>query len=251
MDLYHPRWSLRDLQVAEERYLRSCGVSALTSQLPKWTKIYPPFRGLARIATCKTVLQFIRAVLFYSVFAEISTKSRAPDSVLLSALHLLALALDVCFQQKESRDQSFDAPDSIPLLLFAAEEIEEGLAYGFGRQSLLSLLILLMKMHKKEGRENLLEAGSCNLSSLVESLLKKFSEIDSHCMGKVQQLAPEILGYLSQSVPTSTTSRPAETSDSEKRKAKARERQAAILVRRFLLVKHLFFLFISIFLKQK
>ncbi|XP_008442546.2 E3 ubiquitin-protein ligase PRT6 isoform X1 [Cucumis melo] len=229
LDLYHPRWSLRDLQVAEERYLRSCGVSALTSQLPKWTKIYPPFRGLARIATCKTVLQFIRAVLFYSVFAEISTKSRAPDSVLLSALHLLALALDVCFQQKESRDQSFDAPDSIPLLLFAAEEIEEGLAYGFGRQSLLSLLILLMKMHKKEGRENLLEAGSCNLSSLVESLLKKFSEIDSHCMGKVQQLAPEILGYLSQSVPTSTTSRPAETSDSEKRKAKARERQAAIL----------------------
>ncbi|XP_038903784.1 E3 ubiquitin-protein ligase PRT6 isoform X2 [Benincasa hispida] len=229
LDLYHPRWSLRDLQVAEERYLRSCGVSALTSQLPKWTNIYPPFRGLARIATCKTVLQFIRAVLFYSVFAEISTKSRAPDSVLLSALHLLALALDICLQQKESSDQSFYAQDSIPLLLFAAEEIDEGLAYGFGRQSLLSLLVLLMKMHRKEGRENLLEAGSCNLSSLVESLLKKFSEIDSHCMGKVQQLAPEILGYLSQSVPTSNTNRPSGTSDSEKRKAKARERQAAIL----------------------
>lgn len=229
LDLYHPRWSLRDLQVAEERYLRSCGVSALTSQLPKWTKVYPPFKGLTRIATCKTVLQFIRAVLFYSVFAEISTKSRAPDSVLLSALHLLALALDICFQQKESSDQSFYARDSIPLLLFAAEEIDEGLAYGFGRQSLLSLLILLMKMHKKGGRENLLEAGSCNLSSLVESLLKKFSEIDCHCMGKVQQLAPEILGYLPQSVPTSNTNRSGGTSDSEKRKAKARERQAAIL----------------------
>ncbi|XP_023528608.1 E3 ubiquitin-protein ligase PRT6 [Cucurbita pepo subsp. pepo] len=229
LDLYHPRWSLRDLQVAEERYLRSCSVSALTSQLPKWTKTYPPFKGLARIATCKTVLQFVRAVLFYSVFTEKSTKSRAPDSVLLSALHLLALALDICFQQKESSDQSFYGPDSIPLLLFAAEEIDEGLAYGFGRQSLLSLLILLMKMHKKEGRENFLEAGSCNLSSLVESLLKKFSEVDSHCMGKVQQLAPEILGYLSESLPSSNSNRPSRSSDSEKRKAKARERQAAIL----------------------
>ncbi|XP_023539127.1 E3 ubiquitin-protein ligase PRT6-like [Cucurbita pepo subsp. pepo] len=229
LDLYHPRWSLRDLQIAEERYLRSCGVSALTSQLPKWTKIYPPFRGLARIATCKTVLQIVRAVLFYSVFTEKSTKSRAPDSVLLTALHLLALALDICFMQKESSNQSLYARDSIPLLLFADEEIDEGLTCGFGRQSLLSLLILLMKMHKEEGRENLLQAGSCNLSSLVGSLLKKFSEIDSCCMGKLQQLAPEILGYRTQSVPSSNTNSPSATSDIEKRKAKARERQAAIL----------------------
>lgn len=240
LDLYHPRWSLRDLQIAEERYLRSCGASALTSQLPKWTKIYPPFRGLARIATCKAVLQIIRAVLFYSVFTDKSTKSRAPDSVLLTALHLLALALDICFQRKESSDQSFCSEDSIPLLLFADEEVDEGLTYGLGRQSLLSLLILLMKMHKKEGRENLLEAGSCNLSSLVESLLKKFSEIDSRCMGKIRQHAPEILGYLSQSLPSSDPNSLSETSDSDKLKAKARERQAAILVRCYLRIYSLF-----------
>lgn len=179
-------------------------------------------------------------MLLYSVFSWKSTKSRAPDSVLLSALHLLALALDICFQQKESSDQSFYARDSIPLLLFADEEIDEGLTCGLGRQSLLSLLILLMRMHKKEGRENLLEPGSCNLFSLVESLLKKFSEIDPHCMGKVQRLAPEILGYLPLSVWSSNTNSLNGASDSEKRKAKARERQAAMLVRFLFLLLLLF-----------
>src|ERR1044072_4873909 len=89
LDLYHPRWNSKDLQVAEERYLRFCSVSALTTQLPRWTKIYPPLKEIARIATCKVVLQIIRAVLFYAVVTFKSAESRAPDGVLLPALHLL------------------------------------------------------------------------------------------------------------------------------------------------------------------
>ncbi|KAJ0566828.1 putative carboxypeptidase U [Helianthus annuus] len=47
LDLYHPRWNSRDLQVAEERYMRFCNVSALTNQFPKWSKIYPPLNGFS------------------------------------------------------------------------------------------------------------------------------------------------------------------------------------------------------------
>lgn len=229
LDIYHPRWSSRDLQVAEERYLRFCSVSALTAQLPRWTKIYYPLESIAGIATCKVVLQVIRAVLFYAVFTDKSTDSRAPYGVLLTALHLLALALDVCFQKSKFGDQSCDIGGSTPLLDFADEEIAEGLNNGTGKQSLLSLLVFLMGMYKKDGADNFLEAGNCNLSSLIESLLKKFAEIDSRCMTKLQQLAPEIVSHLSQSLPRDYNSGPFSASDSEKRKTKARERQAAIL----------------------
>ncbi|KAH9672311.1 E3 ubiquitin-protein ligase PRT6 [Citrus sinensis] len=229
LDIYHPRWSSRDLQVAEERYLRFCSVSALTAQLPRWTKIYYPLESIAGIATCKVVLQVIRAVLFYAVFTDNPTDSRAPYGVLLTALHLLALALDVCFQKKKSGDQSCDIGGSTPILDFASEEIAEGLNNGAGKQSLLSLLVFLMGMYKKDGADNFLEAGNCNLSSVIESLLKKFAEIDSRCMTKLQQLAPEIVSHLSQSLPRDDTSGSFSASDSEKRKAKARERQAAIL----------------------
>lgn len=240
LDIYHPRWSSRDLQVAEERYLRFCSVSALTAQLPRWTKIYYPLESIAGIATCKGVLQVIRAVLFYAVFTDKPTDSRAPYGVLLTALHLLALALDVCFQKKKSGDQSCDIGGSTPILDFASEEIAEGLNNGAGKQSLLSLLVFLMGMYKKDGADNFLEAGNCNLSSVIESLLKKFAEIDSRCMTKLQQLAPEIVSHLSQSLPRDDTSGSFSASDSEKRKAKARERQAAILVRYFVFLFYCF-----------
>lgn len=229
LDLYHPRWNSRDLQVAEERYLRFCGVSALTTQLPRWSKIYSPLKGVARIATCKAVIQIVHAVLYYAVFTDESTESRAPDTVLITALHLLSLALDICFQQKDSNDRSCYDGDSIPLLAYAGEKVDEGLNYGAGEQSLVSLLVLLMRMHKKESSDNFLEAGNCNLSSLIESLLKKFAEIDSRCMTIIQQLAPETVSHLSQSFPNGETNILRSPSDSEKRKAKARERQAAIL----------------------
>lgn len=47
-------------------------------------------------ATCKVVLEIIRAVLFHAVVTFKSPESRAPDSVLLPALHLLSLSLDIC-----------------------------------------------------------------------------------------------------------------------------------------------------------
>ncbi|XP_024031264.1 E3 ubiquitin-protein ligase PRT6 [Morus notabilis] len=229
LDLYHPRWNSRDLQVAEERYLRFCGASALTSQLPRWSKVYPPLKRIAKVATCRAVLQIIRSVLFYAVFTDRTTESRAPDSVLLASLHLLSLSLDICVQHRESNDLSCYDGDSIPMLAFAGEEINEGLNYGAGEQSLLSLLVLLMRMHKNENPENFLDTGSCNLSSLIESLLKKFAEIDPGCMAKLQQLAPEVVSHLSQAFPSADVNTSKSASDSEKRKAKARERQAAIL----------------------
>ncbi|KAG6769474.1 hypothetical protein POTOM_025112 [Populus tomentosa] len=226
LDLYHPRWNSRDLQVAEERYLRYCSASAGTTQLPRWTNIYPPLKGVARIASSKVVIKIIRAVLFYAIFMH----KRAPDGVLLTALHLLSLALDICIQQKEM-DMSFHIENSTSMFAFVGEEIQEGLNCGSGGQSLLSLLVLLMRIHKRESSDNLLEAGSYNFSSLIESLLKRFAEIDAGCMTKLQQLAPEMAIHLSQSVPNIEKNTLGSASDSEKRKAKALERQATILAK--------------------
>ncbi|CAL5388291.1 unnamed protein product [Camellia sinensis] len=229
LDLYHPRWNSRDLQVAEERYLRFCSASALTTQLPKWTKIYNPLSGVARVATCKMVLQIIRAVLFYAVYTDKSTASRAPDGVLLTALHLLSLALDICCQKGEFGDQLCCIGDSIPILAFAGEEVYMGFANRSGDQSLLSLLVSLMRMHRKEKPNNFLEPGGFNLSSLIESLLKKFAEVDSGCMTILHKLAPEVVNHLSHPGPNCGTDLRGSASEGDKLKAKAREKQAAIL----------------------
>ncbi|XP_015582790.1 E3 ubiquitin-protein ligase PRT6 [Ricinus communis] len=231
LDLYHPRWNSRDLQVAEERYIRYCSVSALTTQLPRWMKIHPPLKGVASIANCKMVLKIIRAVLFYAVFSDKLTEPRAPDGILIMALHLLSLGLDICLQQREPGDLSLFCGDSIPMLAFAVEEIHEGISYGAGEQSLLSLLVSLMRMHKRDNLDNFSESDGCNISSLIESLLKKFAELDSGCRTKLQQLAPEVVIHLSQPSPHSDAHSVGSASDSEKRKAKARERQAAILAK--------------------
>ncbi|XP_038696647.1 E3 ubiquitin-protein ligase PRT6-like [Tripterygium wilfordii] len=229
LDLYHPRWNSRDLQIAEERYIRFCSISPLTTQLPSWTKIFPPLKGVARVATCKTVFKIIRAVLFYAVLSDKSSEMRAPDGVLLVALHLLSLALDICIQQRVSIEESCYIQDSAPIIALACEETCEGLNSCNGDQCLLSLLVSLMRMHKKENISNLLEAGNCDLSALVESLLKKFAEIDTGCLTKLQQLAPEIDIHLSKTALNEEKAKLASASDSEKWKARARERQAAIL----------------------
>ncbi|XP_020549496.1 E3 ubiquitin-protein ligase PRT6 isoform X1 [Sesamum indicum] len=226
LDLYHPRWNLRDQQIAEERYLRFCHVSALTTQLPRWTEIYPPLRGIAKIATCKTLLQIVRAVLFYAVFNDKLTTSRAPDGVLLTALHLLALALDVCRLHKESGEQLCYLGDVIPILAFASEEI---CTSKHGDQSMLSLLVLLMRMHEKENAQNFVEAGNFNLASLVSSLIKTFVELEPGCMTKLHKLAPQLASQFSHSILNATARDKGSTSDNEKRKAKSRERQAAIM----------------------
>ncbi|CAL0328232.1 unnamed protein product [Lupinus luteus] len=229
LDLYHPRWNSKDLQVAEERYVRFCGGSALTTQLPRWTNIHPPLKGIARIATCKVVMQIIRAVLFYAVFTFQSAESRAPDDVLLPALHLLSLSLDICFQQKESSENIYHDVAQIPIIAYSVEIIDANAFYGVGEQSLLSLLVVLMEMNRKETADNFVEAGGFSVSSLIESLLKKFAEIDHRCMTKLQKLAPEVVSHISERCPTRDLSVSFSASDSEKRKAKARERQAAIM----------------------
>lgn len=225
LDLYHPRWNSKELQVAEERYMQFCKVSALTSQLPKWTNIYPPLGGIAKIATCKTVLQIVRAIVFYAVFSDKSNASRAPDGVLLKALHLLSLALDICYMHGGSGDHSCFGDDVIPIVALASEEFSLS---KYGDQSLLSLLVLLMRKYRKEN--DFVEAGIFNLSSMIGSLLKKFAELQFGCKMKLQDLAPEVVNQLSQSVSTGDTKNLESVSDSDKRKAKARERQAAIMV---------------------
>lgn len=226
LDLYHPRWNSRDLQVAEERYMRFCNASALTTQLPGWSKIYPPLGRIAEVATCRTVLQIVRAVVSYAVFSDASNASCAPDGVLLRALHLLSLALDICHAHRESGEHSCSNGDVIPILALACEEISVG---KFGDQSLLSLLVLLMRKHKKENY--FVEAGMLNLLSLVESVLKKFAELQPECMKKLQDLAPDVVNQLSRSFPAGDMNSFKSVSDSDKHKAKARERQAAMLVR--------------------
>lgn len=233
LDLYHPRWNLRDQQAAEERYLSFCNVSALSAQLPRWTKIYPPLRGIAKIATCKTLLQIVRAVLFYGVFSDKLATPRAPDGVLLTALHLLALALDVCRLQKELGDPFCYVGDIIPVLAFASEEIPTS---KYGDQSLLSLLVILMRMHEKENAQNFMEAGDFNLSSVVMGLIKAFVALEPACMTKLQKLAPQLANKFSKSISNDNARDMDLSDDSEKRKAKSRERQAAILVRHFIYV---------------
>ncbi|XP_018475972.1 E3 ubiquitin-protein ligase PRT6-like isoform X3 [Raphanus sativus] len=224
LDLYHPRWHSRELQSAEERFSRYCGVSALSTQLPRWRMIYPPLNGLSRIGTCKTTFQIISSALYYALQSGTSVKSRAPDGVLITALHLLSLSLDICSQQRESNTQACCVEDSIPLLELAGLELM-GINQGTGRESLLSLLVSLMRTRKDDGLRQFPEAGSCNISSWIGELLKKFSAIDSVCMNLLQSLAPEVVGQSGFDKVTSGS-----TSD-EKRKAKARERQAAILAK--------------------
>ncbi|KAF8379028.1 hypothetical protein HHK36_028455 [Tetracentron sinense] len=149
LDLYHPCYS-RDLQVVEERYLRFCEVSALTVQLPRWTK------------------------------------------------HLLSLALDIYFLQKQSGDRTCMSTscyndDPLHSLAFVGEEIDVGAtdrSDAWEGQSMLSLLVSLMRTHKKD-LSNFIEAGNCNMASLIEDLLKKFAELDAGCMTKMQRLANE------------------------------------------------------------
>ncbi|KAI3801291.1 hypothetical protein L1987_29395 [Smallanthus sonchifolius] len=225
LDLYHPRWNSRDLQAAEERYLQFCNVSALTNQLPKWSKIYPPLNGLAKVATCKTVLQVIRAILFYALLTDKLMASRAPDGVLITALHLLSLALDI----SQVQIQSGDVDNSIPLLAFAGEEISTGLNGAYDNQSLLSLLVSLMRINQKENVYSFVESGGFDLSFLIKNLLQKFAELDPGCLNKLKILEPEVVNQVSHSKLSSDANNNASISDSEKRKAKARERQAAIL----------------------
>lgn len=239
MDLYHPRWSSRDLQIAEERYFRFCKVSALNAQLPRWTPIFEPLASVCRIATSKSVLQIVRVVFFYACFSERSSVSRAPDLVLITALHLVSLALDICKIQ-----QLYHTDDSLPMLTCASEEFDLGSSSAsvfWKNQSMLSLLVFLMKKYKERNDDVYSETSQCNISSLIEGLLKMFAQLNANCMSELRRLAPDIICNVSQA--DSAAQNLTFTSNIDERKLKARQRQAAILVCFSNLSKFLFFFF--------
>lgn len=225
LDLYHPRWNSRDLQVAEERYFRFCKISALNAQLPRWTPIFEPLASVCRIATSKMVLQIVRVVFFYAYFSERSSVSRAPDAVLITALHLVSLALDICETQ-----QLFDTDDPLPILTSASEEFDMGSSSAsvfWKNQSMLSLLVSLMRKYKEQNDDVYSETRQCNISSLIEVLLKKFAQLNANCMSELKRLAPGVVCNVPQvnSIAENLTF----TSDIDERKLKARQHQAAVL----------------------
>ncbi|KAI3926419.1 hypothetical protein MKX01_032607 [Papaver californicum] len=226
LDLYHPRWNSRDLQVAEERYMRFCKVSALAGQLPRWTKVFYPLNGISRIATSRALLEIIRAVLYYALLKDKQSHARAPDGVVLIALHLLSLGLDICYVQRQSSGQE---EDPLPLLALASEEISGGPSVGSDavkQKTLLSLLVSMMRMYKN----STFEAGQCDISALIANVLKKFADLSVCCAIELQILAPEVVPHLMlDPSPNSDFSCSSSSSDAEERKLKARARQAAIL----------------------
>ncbi|CAA6654977.1 unnamed protein product [Spirodela intermedia] len=238
LDLYHPRWRSRDLQVAEERYLRFCKSSALNIQLPQWTHVFYPLSSLCRIATSKSVLQIIRAVLFYAVSTKPSSVSRAPDGVLVTSLHLLSLALDICEKcpcimnpDVDSLHSSANDGEIYPILKYANEKIIRRTGIGAGsleNQSMLSLLVSLMLKHKDENDHNHGDSRLCDISSLIESLIQKFAQLDATCMDELKILAPHVVCHVQQKNSENSFQSSVSVSDIQ-RKAKARERQRAIL----------------------
>jgi hypothetical protein len=269
LDLYHPRWSSRDLQVAEERYSRFRKESAVAVQLPFWRKPFYPLDNISQIATSRGVIQIIRAVVFYAAFSESSSESRAPDGVLFTALHLLALGLDICSSNtskstdiendeislhrnemcRESEKNetmlmdiafSNNQQQPPPLLAYANEAVYVG---GINRpdvsnhQSLLSLLVRLMKKYENGSDQGIdAESNHCNIAVLIRNLLEKFAKLHQGCMHEIEKLTPSIVHHLlmrSGNYPgvsgAGNPEMPSQPSDGEKKKALARERQAAIM----------------------
>uniref|UniRef100_A0A0E0BX35 E3 ubiquitin-protein ligase n=1 Tax=Oryza meridionalis TaxID=40149 RepID=A0A0E0BX35_9ORYZ len=212
LDLYHPRWNSRELQIAEERY-------------------YP-------------VLQIVRAVLFYAVYSDPLSVSRAPDNVLVTGLHLLWLALDIC--ESESKryanqygmdivqhdDESWVvlssyAEEAFPILTYSTELVPP-VSGKVKNESMLTLLVSLMHKYKEENDISFSGSKYCNIPSLIESLLKKFANLSKECLSAIRQMAPHIVPSMPQD--TSCKQNPG-SSDSMDKKAKARQRQAAIMAK--------------------
>ncbi|KAM0948285.1 putative carboxypeptidase U transcription factor interactor and regulator Znf-B family [Dioscorea sansibarensis] len=248
LDLYHPRWNSRELQVAEERYLRFRNVSALNVQLPQWSEIFYPMSTISRIATSKAVLQIIRAVFYYAFLADGSSANRAPDSVLITALHLLSLALDIC-EKSNLKCTEIDVDLSLiddqpcpgapccfkysfPILTYALEAFDvDGIdASVFQRKrNVLSLLVLLMRKYKEQSNKSYAETRQCDISSLIENLLRKFAHLSAECNTELRELEPSLAHNVFQRASDKAVKNVASDSGFEERRAKMRERQAAIL----------------------
>lgn len=247
LDLYHPRWSPRELQSAEERYLRACRAPAVFLQLPRWSQPFAALQGLGRLITTSRIHDMLRSILFHAAYIE----DPSTMELFLHALHLLALALDVCKVQSKSGGKSgagsnysssSNVEDQPPLLCRCIERVAVGRADATVMpepQSMLSLLVLLLR---KRGNDGVDEAGSFGFGNLIKKLLRSFAELDRRCMYEIESLAPEILR-----VSVGTTSKSSgvgdinfkddiSVSESDRRRAIARERQAAAMVRSVILV---------------
>lgn len=246
LDLYHPRWSPRELQSAEERYLRACRAPAVYLQLPRWSQPLPALQSLGQLITTARIHDMLRSIFFHVAYTE----DPSTMELLLHALHLLALALDVCKAQSKSGvktgadgihgSSSSNVEDHPPLLLRCMERGTVGRADATATvipepQSMLSLLVFLLR---KRGNEGVQEAGSFGLGDLIKKILRNFAELDRGCMYEIESLAPEILHRVS--VGTTPKSSGAgdinfkddiSVSESDRRRAIARERQAAAMVR--------------------
>ncbi|KAH7287171.1 hypothetical protein KP509_32G041800 [Ceratopteris richardii] len=252
VDLYHPRWNARDLQSAEDRYFHACKVSPVIKQVPQWQRPYAPFENLSKIATCKKVLDVLRSTFCHAVFSTNLSESCAPEDVLITALHLLALGLDICslFSCRKSLDHKLSSPHCEtsktdpqmfpPLLANATEYV---LFRGVNcsgisnHQNLLSLLVLLMRRYFQD--EEMLEARgepqSCNIGVLIKDLLIKFSNLHSGCMEEIKSLAPEILQrdlpHKDDNFKAQNGFEQSDITEANKKKLLARERQAEIMAK--------------------
>ncbi|KAG8046090.1 hypothetical protein GUJ93_ZPchr0008g13805, partial [Zizania palustris] len=244
LDLYHPRWNSRELQIAEERYYRFCKISALNAQLPQWTHVFTPLRSISKIATSKAVLQIVRSVLFYAVYSDRLSVPRAPDNVLVTGLHLLWLALDICESESKTYANQYCmdiaqhddesslvlssyVEEAFPILTYSTELVAP-VSGKVKNESMLTLLVSLMHKYKEDTDISFSGSKYCNIPSLVESLLKKFAKLSEECMSAIRQLAPHIV----LSMPQHASCKQSQgSSDSLEKKAKSRQRQAAIMAK--------------------
>ncbi|KAH7292156.1 hypothetical protein KP509_29G053500 [Ceratopteris richardii] len=251
-DLYHPRWNARALQSAEERYFHACKVSPIIKQVPQWQSPFAPFESLSRIATCKKVLDMLRSTFCHALFSTNLSESCAPEDVLITALHLLALALDICSLSacRKSLDYKVstshcetpnsDSQELPPLLANATEYVLfKGVEYPgiSNRQSLISMLVLLMQRYigDKGSLEAAGEPQSCNIGVLIKNLLVKFSNLHKGCMQEIKSLAPEIVERMLPSKGDVSKENirleQSNLAEADKKKLLARERQAAIMAK--------------------
>lgn len=257
LDLYHPRWIPRELQLAEDRYLRACKAPAVFAQLPRWKQPFKQLESLGQIIISSRVHDMLRSVFFHAAFAENLSESRSPEGLLFSALHLLALALDVCaaYQNKmATKDIISGAPSAdgstpngsdrenfLPLLLGAVERVKVGRADGSTMeepQSMLSILILLLRKNSTTDNMATSDIGNYSVGGLIKNLLRRFGELNQSCMVQLELLAPELF----QRIPAAGAAFWAGGSGENCRKddslvsaldrsrSMARERQAAVMV---------------------
>lgn len=265
LDLYHPRWSPRELQLAEDRYLRACKAPAMFAQLPRWKEPFKQLQSLGRIIVSSRVHDMLRSVFFHAAFAENLSESRSPEGLLFSALHLLALALDVCaaYQNKmgvevtvtgslsqdlNTRSDGSSTPkdchvEDIPqLLLGSVERVKVGREDGTmmeEQQSMLSILVTLFRKNSTADSLGTSDIGNYSVGGLIKTLLRRFADLNQSCMGELELLAPEVFQRTATAGATfwagvsGDNNRKDDTlvSELDRTRAMARERQAAVMVR--------------------